>query len=144
MIFHMGTTGWGAGLPGGGHVRLKYGRPIPYLDDLAASFPDLTVIAAHPGWPWTEEVLAMVTHKPNVYMDLSGWRPRYLPENVISALKRGLAQSALFGTDYPFIEPQVWLDDFNELGFDDAAKAKILGGNAERLLEDPRIPKETS
>lgn len=134
MIFHMGTTGWGAGLPGGGGVKLKYGRPIPYLDDLAADFPNLQIVAAHPGWPWTEEVLAMVTHKPNVYMDLSGWRPKHLPPSILSALKRGLADWALFGTDYPFIEPHVWLDDFNELALDETLKAKILGGNAARLL----------
>ena len=78
VLFHTGTTGIGAGAPGGLGLKLKYGRPI-YLDDVAADFPDLTIIAAHPGWPWTEELLSVAVHKGNVYVDMSGWAPKYFP-----------------------------------------------------------------
>ncbi|MDO8670272.1 MAG: amidohydrolase family protein, partial [Dehalococcoidia bacterium] len=80
ILFHGGTTGLGAGLPGGGGIRLCYTRPIPYIDDVACDFPDLTVIIAHPGWPWVEEQIAVLLHKANVYMDLSGWAPKYFPD----------------------------------------------------------------
>lgn len=134
VVFHMGTTGWGAGLPGGGGVKLKYGRPIPHLDDLAANFPDLTIIGAHPGWPWTDELLAVVMHKPNVYMDLSGFRPKYFPRAVIEQLDHQLARKALFGTDYPFIEPKVWLADFGKLEMREETRSKILAENARGVL----------
>ena len=37
-LFHSGTTGIGAGMPGGGGVRLKYSNPM-CVDDVAADFP---------------------------------------------------------------------------------------------------------
>ncbi len=77
LLTHTGTTGVGAGVPGGNGLKLKYGRPIPYIDDIAADFPELTIIGAHPSWPWQEEMLALAVHKTNVYIDLSGWSPKY-------------------------------------------------------------------
>lgn len=75
-LFHSGTTGIGAGMPGGGGVRLKYSNPM-YVDDVAADFPQLDIILAHPSFPWQDEALAVAVHKPNVYIDLSGWSPKY-------------------------------------------------------------------
>src|SRR6185437_14089275 len=74
-LFHSGTTGIGAGMPGGGGVRLKYSNPMA-VDDVAAEFPGLDIILAHPSFPWQEEALAISVHKPNVYIDLSGWSPK--------------------------------------------------------------------
>lgn len=77
-LFHMGQTGVGAGMRGGMGMRLKYSNPV-FLDDVAVDFPDMTIIAAHPSFPWQEEALSVATHKPNVYIDLSGWAPKYFP-----------------------------------------------------------------
>ncbi|HYX67149.1 MAG TPA: amidohydrolase family protein, partial [Burkholderiales bacterium] len=77
-LFHTGQTGVGAGTPGGGGVRLKYSHPM-LLDDVAVDFPDMPIILAHPSFPWQEEALSVATHKPQVYIDLSGWSPRYFP-----------------------------------------------------------------
>ena len=77
-LFHSGTTGIGAGMPGGGGVHLKYSNPM-CVDDVAADFPGLKIILAHPSFPWQEEALAIAVHKPNVYIDLSGWSPKYFP-----------------------------------------------------------------
>ena len=77
-LFHTGTNGLGAGMPGGGGIKLDHTRPI-YLDSLAADFPNLTIIGAHPSWPWEQEMIAILQHKPNVYNDLSGWSPKYIP-----------------------------------------------------------------
>lgn len=75
-IFHSGHSGVGSGMPGGGGLRLKYSNPI-HLDDVAADFPDMKIIVAHPSWPWQDEALSVCLHKPNVYIDLSGWSPKY-------------------------------------------------------------------
>ena len=133
-LFHTGTNGLGAGIKGGMGVRLDYTRPI-YLDHLAADFPELTIIGAHPAWPWHEEMLAIIAHKANVFMDLSGWLPRYIPEAVMNEARKRLSDRILFGSDYPFILPERWLEDFDTLeGFTPEVKRKLLHDNAAALL----------
>jgi predicted TIM-barrel fold metal-dependent hydrolase len=138
-LFHTGTNGLGAGVPGGMGVRLDYTRPI-YLDHLAADFPELTIIGAHPAWPWHEEMLAVIGHKANVFMDLSGWSPRYVPEIVMNEARKRLSGRILFGSDYPFILPERWLADFDSLeGFTPEVKRKILYENAAAILGLPGV-----
>lgn len=133
-LFHTGTNGLGAGTPGGMGVKMDYTRPI-YLDHVAADFPNLTIIGAHPAWPWHEEMLAIIAHKSNVYMDLSGWSPKYIPKSIMDEARTRLQDRVLFGSDYPFITPQRWLKDFDSLeGFTPEVRRKILHGNAARLL----------
>ena len=103
-LFHSGTTGIGAGMPGGGGVRLKYSNPMA-VDDVAADFPALDIILAHPSFPWQDEALAIAVHKPNVYIDLSGWSPKYFPENLIRYTNTQLKHKMLFGSDFPLITP---------------------------------------
>ncbi|MFN8455718.1 MAG: amidohydrolase family protein [Anaerolineae bacterium] len=136
VLFHMGTTGLGAGAPGGRGVKLKYCRPIPYVDDVAADFPDLQIIAAHPGWPWHDELLAMARHKGNVWIDLSGWAPKYFPDSVVHYANSLLQDKTLFGSDYPLaLSPERWLKEFAELPFKDEVRPKILWRNAARLFK---------
>jgi predicted TIM-barrel fold metal-dependent hydrolase len=132
-LFHVGTTGLGAGLPGGGGIQLDYVRPI-HLDAVAAAFPNLTLVCAHPAYPWQQEMIAIANHKANVYVDLSGWAPRYFPPELVRELSRGLQDKALFGTDYPFIEPRRWLSEFEQIELRDGVREKILWGNAQRVL----------
>ena len=113
-LFHSGTTGIGAGMPGGGGVRLKYSNPMA-VDDVAADFPALDIILAHPSFPWQDEALAIAVHKPNVYIDLSGWSPKYFPENLIRYTNTQLKHKMLFGSDFPLITPDRWLRDFEKL-----------------------------
>jgi predicted TIM-barrel fold metal-dependent hydrolase len=134
VIIHVGHTGVGAGTPGGRGYRLDFGRPIPHLDELAARYPTLRIIAAHPGWPWHEELLSVMLHKTNVWMDLSGWSPRYLPQSVVRYADTLLQDRVLFGTDYPLLTPERWLRDFAELPIRDAVRPKILRDNAVALL----------
>jgi predicted TIM-barrel fold metal-dependent hydrolase len=132
-LFHSGTTGIGAGMPGGGGVRLKYSNPI-YVDDVAADFPGLDIILAHPSFPWQDEALAIAVHKPNVYIDLSGWSPKYFPENLIRYTNTQLRTKMLFGSDYPMITPERWLSDFEKLPIRDDVRPLVLKENAARLL----------
>lgn len=134
MLIHTGTTGIGAGLPGGGGIKLGGCRPIPYMDDVAADFPDTPMILAHPSWPWQDEALAMAVHKPNVYIDLSGWSPKYFSPSLIQYANSMIPDKVLFGTDYPLITPERWLKDFAAAPFKDEVRDRILFHNANRLL----------
>jgi predicted TIM-barrel fold metal-dependent hydrolase len=132
-LFHSGTTGIGAGMPGGGGVRLKYSNPM-YVDDVAADFPEMDIILAHPSFPWQDEALAIAVHKPNVYIDLSGWSPKYFPENLIRYTNTQLKHKMLFGSDYPLITPDRWIADFEKLAIRDEVRPLVLKENAVRLL----------
>lgn len=133
MLFHTGQTGVGAGMRGGNGMRLKYSNPI-YVDDVAADFPDTPIVLAHPSFPWQDEALAVATHKPNVYIDLSGWSPKYFPPNLVRYANTILRQKVLFGSDWPMIAPERWLADFEQLGFDAELREKILLRNAQELF----------
>ena len=132
-LFHMGTTGIGAGAPGGLGLRLEYCRPI-LVDGVAADFPGLTIIGAHPGWPWTDELLAMAVHKGNVYIDLSGWAPKYFPAMLVQYARTVLKDKVLFGTDWPLLTVERWEKEFAELGFSAEVVEKVMLTNAMRVL----------
>jgi predicted TIM-barrel fold metal-dependent hydrolase len=118
---------------GGGGIRLKYSNPM-YIDDVAVDFPEMKVILAHPSFPWQDEALSVCLHKPNVYIDLSGWSPKYFPRSLIQYANTLLKRKMLFGSDYPAIKPERWLSDFEEVGFRDEVKPLILKENAVELL----------
>jgi hypothetical protein len=132
-VFHTGQTGIGANMRGGGGVRLSLSNPM-LLDDVAVEFPDLTIILAHPSFPWQDEALAVATHKPNVYIDLSGWSPKYFPPQLVRYADSLLQDKVLFGTDYPLITPDRWLADFARLELKPHVRPKILKDNAVRVL----------
>lgn len=130
---HMGTTGLGAGSPGGLGIKLEYGRAIPYLDDFAADFPGLQIIACHPGWPWHDELIAVLLHKANVVSELSGWMPKYFPPTLVHEIGGRLQDKVMFGSDYPALSPQRWLDEFADM-FPAPVQDKVFRDNARRIL----------
>ncbi|MDH4109157.1 MAG: amidohydrolase family protein [Gammaproteobacteria bacterium] len=132
-LFHTGHSGMGTGMPGGGGIRLKYGNPM-YVDDVAVDFPDMPIILAHPSWPWQDEALSICLHKPQVYIDLSGWSPKYFPPQLVHYANTQLKRKMLFGSDFPLITPDRWLADFEKAGFRDEVKPLIMKENAVRLL----------
>lgn len=132
-LFHTGQTGIGAGVPGGGGIRLKYSNPL-YVDDVAADFPQMKIILAHPSFPWQDEALAVATHKPGVHIDLSGWSPKYFPKQLVHYANTLLQDKVLFGSDFPVLTPDRWLADFAGLPLKDEVRPKILRDNAARLL----------
>ena len=132
-LFHTGQTGVGAGMPGGGGVRLKYSNPM-YVDDVAVDFPDMPIVLAHPSFPWQDEALSVATHKPTVHIDLSGWSPKYFPANLIQYSNTLLKNKVLFGTDYPLLTPDRWLADFEKLPIKPEVRPLIMKENAIRLL----------
>jgi predicted TIM-barrel fold metal-dependent hydrolase len=132
-IFHSGHSGIGTGMRGGGGMRLKYSNPM-YLDDVAVDFPDMKIIIAHPSWPWQDEALSVCLHKSNVYIDLSGWSPKYFSPQLVQYANTQLKRKMLFGSDYPVITPDRWISDFREAGFRPEVHELILKKNAIDLL----------
>ncbi|MCW1970930.1 MAG: amidohydrolase family protein [Anaerolineae bacterium] len=132
-LFHSGHSGIGTGMRGGGGLRLAYSNPI-HLDDVAVDFPDMPIIIAHPSWPWQDEALSVCLHKPNVYIDLSGWSPKYFPPQLVQYANTQLRHKMLFGTDFPLITPERWMKDFESAGFRPEVKPLIFKDNAVKLL----------
>ena len=132
-LFHTGQTGIGSGLPGGHGIKLRYSDPM-LLDDVAADFPELTIVMAHPAVPWVDAQISIATHKANVYIDLSGWSPKYFPPQLVRAANRQLRTKVLFGTDYPYIELDRWRRDFETLDMDPEVLPLIFKENALRVL----------
>jgi predicted TIM-barrel fold metal-dependent hydrolase len=132
-IFHTGHSGMGTGMRGGGGMRLKYGEPM-LVDDVAVDFPDIKIILAHPSWPWVDESLSMALHKSNVYIDLSGWSPKYFQPQLIRYANSQLKHKMLFGTDFPLIHPDKWIEAAKDVGFKDEVMPLIMKDNAAKLL----------
>ena len=133
VLFHTGHSGIGTGMPGGGGVRLKYGHPMP-IDDVAVDFPDMPIILAHPSFPWQEEAISICLHKPQVYIDLSGWSPKYFPPILVQYANTLLKHKVLFGSDYPLITPDRWLSDFQKIGIREEVRPLILKENGVKLF----------
>jgi predicted TIM-barrel fold metal-dependent hydrolase len=134
VIFHTGHSGIGTGVRGGAGIRLKYGAPM-LIDDVAVDFPDMPIIMAHPSFPWQDEAISICLHKPQVYIDLSGWSPKYFSPTLVQYANTLLREKLLFGSDYPLITPDRWLRDFAALPIRDEVRPLILKENAVRILQ---------
>ncbi len=126
VLFHAGTQ-FDVG------TKIKHCKPID-IDEVAVDFPELKIVIAHFGWPWTEEAIAVVQRNGNVYFDIAGWAPKYLPEVLIKFMDGLLSSKALFGTDYPLLPRRRVLSEFNALPLKEETKKKVLGENFRQLL----------
>lgn len=134
VVTHTGQTGIGAGLPGGRGIKLRYSDPM-LMDDVAADFPNLPIILAHPSVPWQDSAISMATHKANVYIDLSGWLPKYFPPQLVRATNGLLQRKVLFGSDYPVISPDRWIASFDgDLEIKPEVRPLVMKDNAVALL----------
>ena len=133
VLIDVGTTGMGAGMPGGLGAVISHAHPSA-IDQLAADFPNLSIVAAHPGWPWTEEMIAVALHKGNVSWELSGWAPKYFPDALKRDIKGRLKDKIMFGSDYPSIPYDRLFREWQELRYPDQLMEMIFHANAERIL----------
>lgn len=133
VMFHVGFTVLGANTDGGSGIALDYGRPI-HLDTLARDFPRMKIVAAHPGWPWEQELIGVVTHKKNVFVDTSGYLAEQLPEIFLKAIGGRLQDKALFGTDFPYVDLEKALASFAKVNLKPPIREKILMANAKALF----------
>jgi hypothetical protein len=130
----VGITAMGQGTPGGGGVHLAYENPIPYVDDVAVKFPNLTIIAAHCAWPFHNEMTAVMIHKANVYNELHGWSPKYFPAELKREINGRLQDRFMFGSDYPWFSYDRLLSDWETEGYKQEVLEKIYITNARRIL----------
>ena len=133
-IFHSGHSGIGSGMRCGGGLRLQNSNPM-LLEDVAIAFPDMQIVVAHPSWPWQDEALSLAMHKPNIWIDLSGWSPKYFPPQLVQYANTLLKDRVLFGSDFPLITPDRWMKDFAEAGFKPEVHDLILKRNAVKALQ---------
>jgi predicted TIM-barrel fold metal-dependent hydrolase len=134
VVFHTGHSGIGTGMRGGGGIRLKYGDPMP-IDDVAVDFPDMPIVLAHPSFPWQDEAISICLHKPQVYIDLSGWSPKYFSPTLVQYANTLLRHKVMFGSDYPMLTPDRWMKDFDAVAFRDEVRPLIMKENAVKLLK---------
>jgi hypothetical protein len=132
LIF-VGTTGLGAGLPGGNGITLDSCHPR-HLDAVAARFAELTIIAARPAWPWQSEMIAVLLHKPNVWCELHGWSPKYFTDELKREIPRRLDERVMFAADYPLFRYERLFADWRGLGYSEQVLEQIFRRNAEALL----------
>jgi len=133
VMIDVGTTGMGAGIPGGMGAKIRHAHPSA-IDEIAADFPDLTIIAAHPGWPWVDEMTAVALHKGNVFWEMSGWAPKHFPPQLKIDMRARLQDKIMFGSDYPSLPYERIFREWDELGYKPEVMEKIYHGNAERVL----------
>jgi hypothetical protein len=111
------------------------GRPIPYLDEVALEFPELVVVAGHIGYPWTDEMIALATKYPNVYIDTSAYKPKRYPASLVDFMKGHGKKKVLFGSNFPMISPSDCLGQLAELKLDEETQRLFLAGNAMRVFQ---------
>ncbi len=133
VLIMVGTTGIGAGRPGGAGVKLEFSHPR-YVDDVAATYPELTIIASRPAWPWQTDMIAILLHKANVWYEVHGWSPRYFTADLKSEIARRLQDRVMFGADYPMFSYERLIADWQSEGYSDAVLEKVFFRNAERLF----------
>lgn len=110
------------------------GRPIPYLDEVAHDFPELTLVASHIGSPWTAEMIALATKYPNVYMDTSACRPSRFPEDLVKFMRGPGRRKVMFGSNYPVVLPADCIEEVTGLGLDEEALRLFLSENTARVF----------
>jgi hypothetical protein len=84
--------------------------------------------------PWQDAAISVAQHKANVYIDLSGWSPKYFPPQLVRAANTMLKNKVLFGSDYPLLSPERWIGDFAKLEIKDDVRPLIMKENAVRAL----------
>ena len=135
VLIFVGTTGLGAGLPGGNGVVLDHCHPR-HLDLVAARYPELKIVAGRPGWPWQAEVIAVLMHKRNIWYELHGWSPKYHTPELKHEIPRRLQDRILFGADYPLFSYERLISDWRKEGYPEEVLQKMFHRNGERFLKN--------
>jgi len=133
VLVLVGHTGAGAGLRGGAGVKLDLCHPR-YVDELAINFPDLEIVTGRPAWPWQDEMISIMIHKPNVWSELHGWSPKYLTDPFKKEIRSRLKDRVMFGADYPLFRYERLVSDWKDLGYTDDILERVFFKNAERLF----------
>ena len=139
VLIFVGTTGLGAGLPGGDGIILDDCHPR-HLDRVAAAHPQMKIVAARPGWPWQPETIAVLMHKRNIWYEVHGWSPKYFTPDLKHEIPRRLRDRVMFGADYPLFTYERLLRDWRSEGYADDVLQDVFLNNAERFLAAMKRP----
>lgn len=112
----------------------EFGRPIPYVDQVALDFPELVIVCGHVGYPWTQEMIAVATKHVNVHIDTSAYTVQRYPAELVAYLRAHGSRKVLFGTNWPMIAPAKALEGLDALGLDERTREAFLSGNARRVF----------
>jgi predicted TIM-barrel fold metal-dependent hydrolase len=129
----VGMTGMGAQLPGGNGLKTRHAHPMA-VDEIAADFPRLKIVMAHPGFPWTDEATAVCLHKGNVFWEMSGWGVKYIPDSIKRDIRGRLKDKIMFGSDYPSLTYERLIKEWMEYGYPDEILERFFHKNAESIL----------
>lgn len=110
------------------------GRPIPYLDEVALTFPELTIVGGHIGYPWTDEMIALAWKHANVYIDTSAYLPRYYPPQLIHFMKTYGKEKVMFATNFPMLPFDRCVEDAKKLELPGPIEAKFFHETARRVF----------
>ncbi len=111
------------------------GRPVPYLDEVALTFPELKIVGGHIGHPWTDEMIGVAWKHENVYIDTSAYLPRYYPPQLLHYMKTYGKDKVLFGTNFPQLSLEKCVAQVRELKLPEDIQAKFFGENARRVFK---------
>ena len=110
------------------------GRPVPYLDEVALTFPDLRIVAGHIGHPWTDEMIGMAWKHDNVYIDTSAYLPAYYPQQLLHYMKTYGKNKVLFGSNFPQLPFDRCMEQIRALQLPAEVEQKFLHDNAQRVF----------
>lgn len=145
-LYPLYAMGVDYGVPVTIHTGINYAlRPLRHelplhIDEIACDFPDLRIVASHAGWPWVAEMVAVARRHPNVFLELGGIAPRYIGmprvgwDPLFHFANSLLQDQVLFATDWPIMSQERALGEIKSLPWKPEVLAKVLGGNAMRLL----------
>jgi uncharacterized protein len=111
------------------------GRPVPYLDEVALTFPELVIVGGHIGHPWTEEMIGLAWKHDNVYIDTSAYLPRYYPQALLQFMSTYGKHKVLFGSNFPQLQFDRCMAQVEKLGLADEVRALFLRDNARRVFK---------
>lgn len=111
------------------------GRPVPYLDEVALTFPELKIVAGHIGFPWTDEMIGVAWKHENVFIDTSAYLPRYYPPQLLQYMKTYGQDKVLFGTNFPQLSLEKCVQQVREIGLSPEIQAKFFAENARRVFK---------
>lgn len=111
------------------------GRPVPYLDEVALTFPELRIVGGHIGYPWTDEMIGLAWKHENVFIDTSAHLPRYYPPQLIHFMKSYGREKVLFGTNFPQLLFEKCMEQVRALDLADDVRAAFLRDNALRVFK---------
>lgn len=110
------------------------GRPVPYLDEVALTFPDLRIVAGHIGHPWTDEMIGVAWKHDNVWIDTSAYLPAYYPPQLVHFLRTYGQDKVIFASNFPQLRLDKCMEQVRAMGLPPEIQRKFLCDTARHVF----------